>query len=363
MKSRSLLTVLVIAILAVTLTLPITSHAKEPLKKVILCIASTNFPAGAGPYTSVAKYLGYWKEEGLDVEILGAAGSRNAMQTVLGKRADVAIVVPITIYLFRAKGAKVRGFYTVYRHNWFYPVVLKDSPIKDLKDFKGKTIGVQSMGAAMIPFMRAAAAEAGLDPKKDINFVAAGLGAQAAALLMKKRIDILMLWAGQYALMENEGFKFRKFPDIAPLSSLSFTLPFVARDEYIEKNPDIIVGLGRGFAKGTLFSLTNPEAAVKIHWKLYPQSKPPGDNDAIRIKKAIHELVSATEFMRIDNTSIKKWGATSKKEVETYADFLVRTGIMKTKPDAPSTYFTDEFIDRINQFDEKKIVDQAKKYK
>lgn len=344
-------------------TLEIQALAQTPLKKVVLTIASTNFPAGAAPYTSVPKYLGYWKEEGLDVEVQGAAGSPAAMTMVLGKRGDVAIVVPITILQFRAKGAPVKAFYNVYRHNWFYPVVLADSPIKDIKDFKGKIIGVQAMGASMVPFMKAMVAEAGLDPEKDVTLVAAGLGAGAAALLAQKKIDILALWAGQYALMENEGFKFRKFDQVSPLNTLTYCLPFAATEDFIKRNPEAIVALGRGFAKGTLFALTNLEAAVKIHWKIYPESKPVGEREEINLQKAIHELRSATEFMRIDNTKVKKWGAATREEIETYADFLVRTKILDSKPADPYASFTDEFIEKINQFDHRKIVEQAKEFK
>jgi NitT/TauT family transport system substrate-binding protein len=250
-----------------------------------------------------------------------------------------------------------------YRHNWFYPVVLADSPIKEIKDFKGKIIGVQAMGASMVPFMKAMVAEAGLDPEKDVTLVAAGLGAGAAALLAQKKIDILALWAGQYALMENEGFKFRKFDQASPLDVLTFCLPFVATEEFVKKNPEAVVGLGRGFAKGTVFALTNPEAAVKIHWKIYPESKPSGEREEIGIQKALHELRSATEFMRIDNTKLKKWGATTREEIETYADFLVRTKILDSKPADPYAAFSDEFIEKINQFDSGKVIAQAREFK
>ncbi len=339
------------------------SLAEGPLQKVVLTIASTNFPAGAAPYTSVPKHLGYWKEEGLDVEVQGAAGSPAAMTMVLGGKGDVAIVVPITIFQFRAKGAPVKAFYNVYRQNWFYPVVLADSPIKEIKDFKGKTIGVQAMGSSMVPFMKAMVAEAGLDPEKDITLVAGGLGAGASALLAQKKIDILALWAGQYALMENEGFKFRRFDQVPPLDTLTYCLPFAATDDFIKRHPEVIAALGRGFAKGTLFALSNPEAAVKIHWSIYPESKPTGETEEIRLRKAIHELRSATEFMRIDNAKVQKWGAVTKEEIETYADFLVRTKLLDTKPADPHASFADEFIEKFNRFDSRKIVEQAKQYR
>ena len=42
----------------------------------------------------------------------------------------------------------------------------------------------------------------------------------------------------------------------------------------------MLAGVARGIAKATVFGLANPEAAVRIHWKLYPASKPQSGDDA-----------------------------------------------------------------------------------
>jgi NitT/TauT family transport system substrate-binding protein len=362
MKTGRFYLAVIILVVAGTICVPAVSFGEAPLKKVILVLPTTNFVAGTAPYAAVPKYLGYWKEQGLDVEIQGAAGSRNAAQMVLSGKAQTALVVPIDIFLFGSEGAGLKAFYTVYRQNWFYPVVLTGSPVNGIEDFRGKTIGVQSMGAAMVPFTKALAAQAGLDPEKDMKFVSAGLGASAAALLAEKRIDILFLWSGQYALMENAGFKLKRL-DIPQLTKLSFCLPFVAQDPYVKEHPDVIVALGRGIAMGTLFSTTNPEAAVRIHWKLYPQSKPAGESESDSMRKALHELKSATDFMRIDNVPVKKWGYSSGKEVEDYAEFLVTAGVLKMRLKNASSYYSGEFIDKMNQFNSQKVMDQAKRFK
>ncbi len=48
----------------------------------------------------------------------------------------------------------------------------------------------------------------------------------------------------------------------------------------IRDNPKMVVGMCRGIAKAVHFGLHNPDAAVRIHWKLYPQSKPQGSDEA-----------------------------------------------------------------------------------
>ncbi|MBI2529237.1 MAG: ABC transporter substrate-binding protein [Candidatus Rokubacteria bacterium] len=336
--------------------------AQAPPRKVTVVFASTNFPVGTSP-ANLPKTLGYWQEEGLDVELQGAAGSLPSLQMVLGGKGDVGVVQPITLFQMRPKGAKVKAFYTFIRHNWFYPVVLESSPILSIKDLKGKTIGVQSMGASMIPFMKLCLAEAGLDPEKDATFVGVGLGAGAAALLHQGKVDALALWSAQYALMENAGFKLRSFQDIAPLKHMSFAVSYVARDDWIRDNGEVAARLGRGWAKATLFALTNPEAAVRLHWKVYPQTRAAGDDDPTAMKKALTELWAGLNFMRVDTAPSKKWGLTTREEVEAYGKVLVRAKLMEGQPEGADQYFAPEMIDRINDFDQAKVIAQARAFK
>lgn len=342
---------------------PAAAEAQKPLRKVVVVFASTNFPVGTSPVTHLPKVLGYWQEEGLDVELQGAAGSLPSLQMVVGGKGDVGVVQPITLFQMRPKGTNVKAFYTFIRHNWFFPAVLDGSPIRSIKDFKGKKIGVQSMGASMIPFMKLVLAEGGLDPERDVTFVAVGLGAGAAALLHQQQVDILGLWSSQYALMENAGFKLRKFIEVSPLKDLSFAVTFVAKEEWLQKNPEVAVGLGRGWAKATLFALHNAEAVVRLHWKAVPQSKPAGEDESASMRKALHDLQSGLTFMRIDTARVKKWGATTREEVEAYAGVLLRAGLLEGKPGAPDDYYTGEFVEKTNDFDQGRIIEQARAYK
>lgn len=337
--------------------------AQAPLRKITLVYASTVLGVGTAPLTSLPKALGYFQQEGLDVNFAGAAGSQPALQMVLSGNGDVATVQPITLFQLRPKGAHVKAFYTFVRHNWFYPVVIEGSPIKSLQDFKGKRIGVQSMGASMIPFMKLVLGDAGLDSERDVTFVGTGGGAGAAALLAQGKVDVLALWSAQYAAMENAGFTLHKFVDVSPIKDMSFAVSFVARDEWLRDNPKVAVGLGRSLARATLFAMTNPEATVRHHWAMFPQSKPTGVDDATAMRGALHELKDTLSFMRIDNATVKKWGMTTRDEIKEYAKVLQRAKLVEGDPGKLDDYFTADFIDAINAFDEKKVIEQARAYR
>lgn len=259
-------------------------EAQAQLRKVTVAFASTTFPVGTAAITTLPQALGYYREEGLEVNLVGAAGSQPSLQLVLGNQADVGTVQPISLFQTRPKGARAKAFYTMVRRNWFYPVVIDGSPIKSLRDFKGKRIGVQSMGASMVPFMKLVLKDAGMDPERDVSFVAVGTGAGAAALLKQGQVDILGLWSAQYAAMENAGFKFHKFVDVKPIKDMSFAVTLIARDAWLRDNPKVAISLGRSMARATLFALNNPEATVRLHWKMIPQSKPTGVDDATAMR-------------------------------------------------------------------------------
>lgn len=339
------------------------ARAQAPLRKVTVAFASTNFPVGTASITTLPKALGYYRDEGLEVNLVGAAGSQPSLQLVMGNQADVGTVQPISLFQTRPKGARAKAFYTMIRHNWFYPVVIDGSPIKSLRDFKGKRIGVQSMGASMVPFMKLVLEDAGLDPERDVSFVAAGMGAGAAALLKQGQVDILGLWSAQYAAMENAGFKFHKFVDVKPIKDMSFAVTLIARDEWLRDNPKVAIGIGRGMARATLFALTNPEAAVKLHWKMMPQSKPTGVDEATALRWGVHELNDGLSFMRMDNASVKKWGMTTPEEILEYAKVLQRAKLVEGDFGKLDDYFTDKLIGEINNFDEKRVIEQARAYK
>ena len=57
---------------------------------------------------------------------------------------------------------------------------------------------------------------------------------------------------------------FATFPDVGIL----------AKQEMISKEPSVIAGFSRAVAKGYVFTMTNPEAAVRISWKVVPEAEP-----------------------------------------------------------------------------------------
>ena len=351
---------------AASLALPRLAGAQA--KKLTVMVSSATAEAGTATQTSIPFEMGFWSQEGLDVELKYARGSALGAQLVMTNQADVVhagtsvgLMAPV------AKGASLVAFYNMITQNFQMPAVPADSPIKTLADLKGKRLGVIGQATATIPIVKAVLEDAGMDPNKDVVFIDVGYGAQAAAALwLTKQVDALAMYDSVYAAIENVNparYKLRILR--SPLSDkISFQTALIAKPETVKNKRDQLVTLGRGHAKATVFALENPEAAARIHFKRYPEQKPSGVDEATAIVLGRNAVLARITNMRIDNMAVKrdKWGYMDKIDVETYLDMLKKVGDVDKSVVASSLY-TNELIDDINKFDVAAIRKLAREYK
>jgi len=69
-------------------------------------------------------------------------------------------------------------------------LVHKDSPVKSVKDLKGKVIGTNAGGSAVDIVMRAMLRKNGVDDRKDVSFVEAAFP-NMKAMLLEKKVDLI----------------------------------------------------------------------------------------------------------------------------------------------------------------------------
>ncbi len=137
---------------------------------------------------------------------------------------------------------------------------------------------------------------------------------------------------------------------------------FVALEENLKTKRAQAVALGRGYAMGTLFAMTNPEAAIHILWEVFPQTKATGKDEATAMKDDLATLKARIVNWKPEAGGVKKWGENSIENYNKYVDFLVTNGVLKDKIDAKELV-TNDLIEEINSFDAADVVKQAKAYK
>jgi NitT/TauT family transport system substrate-binding protein len=316
--------------------------------------------AAASPY-AVAQKMGWFGERGVKVIVTPLPGSTDCVKEVA--TGDLLFSVPSIepVAIIHPQGVKAKIFYTAYQSFGYGIAVVDASPIKTFADLKGKTIGVTSMDSAGVIVARAQLAAAGLNPQTDARIVAAGEGAATAALLRSHQIDALSQFDTQYAMIENAGEKIR----MLPLGTMA-RYPgngFLALEKTLQTHRADAITVARGFAMGEIFAMANPEAAIRILYEVYPQTKPTGKDEATAIRDDSKVLRARIAHWELASGGVTKWGESNVANFDSYIDFLVQWKIVPQKVPA-SELVTNELVDEINaSFDQAKIEAQAKAWK
>jgi NitT/TauT family transport system substrate-binding protein len=332
------------------------AHAQTTVR-IAWCARTVS--SAAAPY-AIATKMGWYKEAGIKVELVPLPGSTDCVKAVATKDVNYGVPSIEPVAIIRPQGVKIKNFYTAYQANIYGIAVPDDSPIKTFADLKGKKIGVTSMASAGVIVARALARNNGFDPDKDISIVVAGEAAQTAALLRSKQVDALSQFDTQYALTENAGAKLRMLDtkDIAIFPSNGF----IALEDTLANKRAEAVAVAKGYAMGTVFAIANPEAAIRILWEVFPQTKATGKSEEEAMRNDVKTLEARAKSWRLESVGAKKWGENLVKNYDAYVDFLIKNGVLKEK--VPATdLVTNDLIDDINKFDAAAIEKQAKAWK
>lgn len=338
----------------------VSAHAQQkPLKKVRIAVGTTNLNVGY-PWLTLPLSLDYWRQEGYEVEVLPVGASLQALQQMVAGNAEFAqLNSSVVIQANVVNGIPARVVMNNGVIDWSLSV-LDGGPIKTVQDLKGKTVGVFSLATGGIAFMKSYLRQNGMDPDKDINLVAVGLGAPPIEALRNNKVQALLFWASAQATFENAGLKlrylygadWRTFPDFT-LSTLQKT---------IDSDPAMVEAIARGAAKASVFVFANPDCARRLHWARFPSTKPSGADEATLARWDMNNQKAQMDSMKdaFEMNGGKLWGNASAEAYGRIQSFMVEAKLIdKTLP--PATFMTSipGFWQKINNFDAGAIRAQA----
>ena len=136
--------------------------------------------------------------------------------------------------------------------------------IRAIRDLKGKSVGVPSMGSAHHLFLASMAAYVGLDPRKDINWFVHEV-AHSTALLADRKVDALMAFppVPQELREKNIGHVIVNSTTDRPWSHY-FCCVVVANREFVRKHPVASKRALRAILKATDICAVEPDRAAQI---------------------------------------------------------------------------------------------------
>lgn len=245
-----------------------TSQAQEPLYKLKLPTVVSyelNLPS------LVAYAKGYFTDERIEITdfVLGSGGTQRA--GLIAKEYDVGLFGFVNVAIARNGGSPWKAVMTLHNREIFSLIVrsaLKDK-VKTVADLKGLNVGFSSPGASAWYVGSLYLKRAGLDPQKDLQYIA--LGGNPAVIytaLKTGKIDAFVSWEPTTTRTIADGVAFPLIKIWEPaehkkwIGDRAESMLLVTREDIIKSKPDMIQRLVNAHKKALAFIHNSDSAAI-----------------------------------------------------------------------------------------------------
>lgn len=304
------------------------SEGEEGLEKVKVILDWTPNTNHTGIY--VAKEKGYFKDLGLDVEIIQPSEG-SSLQLVSAGKGDFAITYQEDLTYARTSDSPmpVKAIATIIQHNTSGFASPKEKNIKTVKDFEGKVYGGFG-GPSEKAILQAVMEKAGADFSK---LTTVDVGTEDFFIATKNNLDFEWTFEG----WTNISAKLRNFDiNYIPLRELDERLdyytPIIASSEStLNEKSDMVKKFMEATSKGYEFAINNPEESAEILVKEVPEI----DKDlAVESQKFL-----AKEY----KSDANRWGEMKDSVWDNYTQFMLEYKLINKDMKASEAY-TNEFL-------------------
>ncbi|WP_338754618.1 ABC transporter substrate-binding protein [Bacillus sp. FJAT-52991] len=241
------------------------SPAKEPKKMETIRIAEVTRSIFYAPqYVAIEK--GFFKEEGITIDLKTTWGGDKTMTNLLSNSADVALVGSETSIYVEAQGAKDRviNFAQLTQTDGTFLVARKKPDYFSWEQLKGSTFLGQRKGGMPQMAGEFTLKKHGIDPHKDVKLIQNIDFANISSAYASGTGDYVQLFEPQASLFEQEGIGHI----VASFGKESGKLPyttFMAKESYMKKHNETLERFTKAIYKGQLFVDTHSaEEIAKI---------------------------------------------------------------------------------------------------
>lgn len=209
-----------------------------------------------------AQEEGFFKDEGIEINIVRGYGSADSVKQVGTGTVDFSLSSTVQLILGRSKGLKIKEIHMQMHKNPDTVFFLKGKGIKDPKDLEGKTVGYIP-GGGLDKTIRAFAKAKKLDMDK-ITLSTVEPGQMFAALAMG-RFNAVITYLYLKPAFDVAAAEKNEVVNIFMPSEYGVDLysnGLTTTDALIEKNPDLVRRVTKVFSKGIWWSRKNTERAL-----------------------------------------------------------------------------------------------------
>jgi len=241
----------------------------------------------------VAKQLGYFEEEKLNVKIQPGGPNIDGVAIVASGRYEIGQVSSSpSLMLAASQKIPVTCFATALQQHPYTFFSLEKKPVRTPKDMIGKKIGIQATGKILLT----ALLKKHNIPEKEVEVVV--VGADFSPLLTGQ-VDAFTGW-----LTSTTAIKALGQPPVTlrlwDAGVQLYALPLYATKDTLQKKPEMVAGFLRAQGRGYAFAQKDPEKAADLLVKEYPNFKRDDELDGLKV---------LLKFAFNENTRVNGWGA------------------------------------------------------
>ena len=289
------------------------------------------YPNALHAFLYEAQEKGYFAEQGLDVDIQSPAGVNDAMSMVAAGKADIGLYYQQDVIQARAEqNVPIKSIGAVVQGPLNIVLSLKDKNITSPKDLEGKTVGYAGteLSEALV---RSIMKDSGADPDS-VNMVDVGFDLMSSMTTGNVDATIGCLVNHEVPQLEKEGFEVNYFfPD-------DFGVPnyyegiFLASDDMIENEPDVLAGFLTACSKGFEDFKNNTDEVLQVLLDNQDEANFALDPDV--------EKKSCETLLPIMETADAKFLSQSEECWQENIDWMYDEGLISTKPEVSDVMAT-----------------------
>lgn len=303
------------------------ADSAEGLKDVTLVLDYVPNTNHTGFY--VARDLGYYEAQGLNVNIIEPGDNDSTTLCAVGK-AEFAVSYQENVTYARtaADPLPIRAIATVIQHNTSGFVFAADAGIESPKDFEGKVYaGWQAPSEAAVLEAVMKKYDGDYSKLTMVGAVGSGLGS------MTNGIDIQWEFEGWAVINDRmQGYDVGYMPVKDLDERLDYYTPVIITNEsMIANDPETVQAFMTATKQGYEYAIENPDEAAEILGKVIPET------DIAFIKES-QKFLSEQYSMDSD-----VWGLMKEEVWDNYTSFMYEYGLID-KNIAASEQYTNEFI-------------------
>jgi ABC-type nitrate/sulfonate/bicarbonate transport system substrate-binding protein len=204
----------------------------------------------------VAREKGYYKEEGLDVDLIQMTGTLSNLALMSSEVEFTS--VPTAAMTANLRGANLRVLFATFERPLFW--LYTRPQIRDVKELKSKKVGVGGLNQASYILLKELLSTYGFEPGRDYTLIQAGDSSPRFMALTTGFIDATLLPLPWNFQAQDSGMH-----ELVALSKSEIVAPtgsIVVREELLRTDPVLIDHFTRATLKGLRFALEQRSGAI-----------------------------------------------------------------------------------------------------